>query len=416
MRRVRRLVVLAVQLAVIVCTSYQLTKLLSQFKWEEQFGLSRNDDGFSYNELPREIHSSSVGNLNQTYYTASQMKKYENKITLGFTEKDLEELYEVKSTPAARKIILNYGNLRIDIIRNFSFCFACDCELIFDRSRWLEADVIILTDHLYPKGPRPPNQLWFIFVHESPLYIRIADELGNKVNYTISYRMDSTIYVPYHNYIPFVASHGPDTKYVLPSRNYATGKSKMVAWFVSNCQPKGPRMMYGKELSRYIQVDIYGRCGILTCPREVDSQCFTLLGKHYKFYLSFENSLCPDYITEKFYGNALINNIIPVVMGASYEEYKRVAPPHSFIHVDQFESPEKLANYLKYLDRNDTAYNEYFSWYEHGTIGVWFPLPQCAICLLAHTAHKLKPYTFPNVSKWWNDACVGRKLRWKSVD
>lgn len=101
MKRVRRLVVLAVQLAVIVCTSYQLTKLLFQFKWEEQFGLSRNDDGFSYSELPRETYSSSVGNLNQTYYTASQMKKYENKITLGFTEKDLEELYEVNSTPAA---------------------------------------------------------------------------------------------------------------------------------------------------------------------------------------------------------------------------------------------------------------------------------------------------------------------------
>ncbi|KAH9592092.1 Alpha-(1,3)-fucosyltransferase 9, partial [Schistosoma haematobium] len=154
----------------------------------------------------------------------------------------------------AEKIILNYGNIRINIIRNFSFCFACDCELIFDRSRWLEADVILLTDRLYPKGPRPPNQLWFIYVHESPTYIRIADGLENKVNYTISYRTDSTIYVPYHNYIPFVASHGPDTKYVLPSHNYATGKSKMVAWFVSNCQPKNPRMMYVKELSRHIQV------------------------------------------------------------------------------------------------------------------------------------------------------------------
>ena len=81
-----------------------------------------------------------------------------------------------------RKIILNYGDLYINIIRNFSFCFACDCELIFDRSRWLEADVIILTDHLYPKGPRPPNQLWFIFVHEAPLSIRIADGLENKVS------------------------------------------------------------------------------------------------------------------------------------------------------------------------------------------------------------------------------------------
>ncbi|VDP46144.1 unnamed protein product [Schistosoma margrebowiei] len=279
MRRVRRLVVLAVQLAVIVCTSYQLTKLLSQFKWEEQFGLSRNDDGFSYNELPREIHSSSVGNLNQTYYTASQMKKYENKITLGFTEKDLEELYEVKSTPAARKIILNYGNLRIDIIRNFSFCFACDCELIFDRSRWLEADVIILTDHLYPKGPRPPNQLWFIFVHESPLYIRIADELGNKERTIIS-----------TNYEAMISASSINSNFL---------------WFdVLKNLKSSVHDSDDQHISRI--VDIYGRCGILTCPREVDSQCFTLLGKHYKFYLSFENSLCPDYITEKFYGNALM--------------------------------------------------------------------------------------------------------------
>ncbi|CAI2735501.1 unnamed protein product [Schistosoma spindalis] len=263
MKHVRRLVVLAVQLAIIVCTSYQLTKLLFQFKWKEQFGLSRNDDGFSYNVLPRESYSSSARNSNQTYYIASQMTRYENKITLGFTEKDLEKLYEVKSTPSA--------------------------------------------------------------------------------------------------------------------------------------------------------VDIYGGCGTMTCPREVDAQCFSLLRKHYKFYLSFENSLCPDYITEKIHRNALINNVIPVVMGASYEEYKRVTPPHSFIHVDQFESPEKLANYLKYLDRNDTAYNEYFAWHEHGTIDAWSPLPQCAICLLAHTAHKLKTYTFPNVSKWWNDACVGRKIRWNPI-
>ncbi|CAH8681383.1 unnamed protein product [Schistosoma rodhaini] len=412
MKRTRHLVVRVVQLAVIIFISYEMTRLLFQYKWDEKFGISRNNGDFFYNILPHKSYSSLTGNLNQTYYVSSQMEKYENKITLGFTEKDLEELYKVKSAPAARKIILNYGDLYINIIRNFSFCFACDCELIFDRSRWLEADVIILTDHLYPKGPRPPNQLWFIFVHEPPLKIRIADGLENKVNYTITYRMDSTIYLPYHNYVPSVASHGPDTKYKLPSRNYATGKSKMVAWFVSNCQPKSPRMIYVRELSRYIQVDIYGTCGTLTCPREVEDQCFSLLGKHYKFYLSFENSLCTDYITEKLFRNAFSQNVIPVVMGASIEECKRVAPPHSFIHVDQFESPAKLADYLKYLDRNETAYNEYFAWHEHGTIDAWSPMPQCVICLLAHTAHKLKPYTFPNVSKWWNDGCVGRKIRW----
>ncbi|CAH8552868.1 unnamed protein product [Schistosoma turkestanicum] len=226
--------------------------------------------------------------------------------------------------------------------------------------------------------------------------------------------MDSTIYSPYHNYVPLDASHGPDTKYKLPSRNYATGKSKMAAWFVSNCKASSPRQIYVKELSRYLEVDIYGACGTMNCPRKSEAECFALLENQYKFYLSFENSLCPDYITEKFFINALSHTVVPVVMGASVEEYKRVAPPHSFIHVDQFQSPAELAKYLNYLDRNETAYNEYFAWRDHGTIDALSPRLMCIICLLAHTADKLEPYTFPNVSKWWNDACIGRKLRWNS--
>ncbi|CAH8552873.1 unnamed protein product [Schistosoma turkestanicum] len=342
------------------------------------------------------------------------MRKHENKITLGFTEKDLEKLYQAKPIPTRKKIILNYGSLSISNSHNFSFCYASDCELTFNKSRWSEADVVILTDQRYPVGPRPPNQLWFVFVHEPPPIIKIANGLENKVNYTITYRMDSTIYFPYRSYVPLNASHGPDTKYKLPSRNYATGKSKMAAWFVSNCKATSPRQIYVKELSRYIEVDVYGACGTMNCSKNSEAECFALLKSQYKFYLSFENSLCPDYITEKFFINALSNNAVPVVMGASIEEYKRVAPSHSFIHVDQFQSPAELAKYLKYLDRNETAYNEYFSWRDHGIINAWTPKPQCVICLLAHTADILEPYTFPNVSKWWNDACINRKLRWNS--
>ena len=47
-------------------------------------------------------------------------------------------------------------------------------------------------------------------------------------------------------------------------------------------------------------------------------------------------------------------------MGASEEEYRRAAPHNSFIHVDQFEGPEQLAEHLHMLDRDDEKYNEYF--------------------------------------------------------
>ena len=52
--------------------------------------------------------------------------------------------------------------------------------------------------------------------------------------------------------------------------------------------------------------------------------------------------------------------MVPIVMGATIDEYKAVAPPNSFIHVDQFESPAELAQYLRWLNANDEYYNEYF--------------------------------------------------------
>ncbi|CAH8625295.1 unnamed protein product [Schistosoma guineensis] len=248
---------------------------------------------------------------------------------------------------------------------------------------------------------------------------RLYDSLSknNSVNFTISYRFDSTIYSPYGYYEPYLKYHGPKTRYPLPSRNFAAGKSKKVAWFVSNCAAKSPRLQYAEELSKYISVDIYGKCGTKVCSRNLINDpslldCFKLIRQNYKFYLSFENSLCSWYITEKLYKNALKNDLLPIVMGASIEEYERVAPPYSFIHVDQFESPAKLADYLKYLDKNDTAYNEYFAWHGHGIIHDWDSQPQCAMCLLAHTCHSFGPYWVPRVARWWNDGCNGRKLRW----
>ena len=49
-------------------------------------------------------------------------------------------------------------------------------------------------------------------------------------------------------------------------------------------------------------------------------------------------------------------------MGARPEDYAVSAPYKSYIHVDDFDGPKELADYLHKLDQDDQEYNEYFKW------------------------------------------------------
>jgi hypothetical protein len=55
-------------------------------------------------------------------------------------------------------------------------------------------------------------------------------------------------------------------------------------------------------------------------------------------------------------------NILPIVRGAKFDQYKRVSPKNSFIDASKFSNPKELANFLNYLNENRTAYTKYFEW------------------------------------------------------
>ena len=194
------------------------------------------------------------------------------------------------------------------------------------------------------------------------------------------------------------------------SLNYAAGKTKIVAWFVSNCEARNNRAEYAKELGQHIQVDIYGKCGNLSCGNVNNREiCYNgMLKNDYKFYLAFENANCNYYITEKFFNT--LGNAVPIVMGASINNYERIAPKGSFIHVDSFRNPKELADYLKMLNAHDDLYNKYYEWIGTGEklSGDKGGYDWCRVCAMLHGPYQHK--TYRNTSELCNPTNVCQRF------
>ena len=77
------------------------------------------------------------------------------------------------------------------------------------------------------------------------------------------------------------------------------------------------------------------------------------------FRMSFENSFCPDYVTEKLF-RAFETGTVPVVFGGA--NYSNFAPSHSYINARNFETPQLLADYLLKLSQNRDLYARFFDW------------------------------------------------------
>ncbi len=138
-------------------------------------------------------------------------------------------------------------------------------------------------------------------------------------------------------------------------------KSGNMAMFISSPFNLSGRIDYLRDLMQYFPIDSYGRqMNNSRLPRDFGPPSKKNMLSHYKFTVSFENSIGPDYVTEKFY-EPLIMGSVPVYLGApNVDDY---APgEHCFINVRDYESPKILSEYLTYLLHDEDAYNAYFAW------------------------------------------------------
>ena len=254
----------------------------------------------------------------------------------------------------------------------FRDCSQSLCQLTYDRSTLTTSSNAVMFDLHTPnsvsKGKviipkkHQPGQYWVIYNHESMFYDDNFYDVfpGNTFNLTATYRRDADIQLPYGKCEP--RRHG---YYVLPA-DFLKRKKGLAVWHVSHCTDRSGRHTFTKELQKYITVDIFGKCGSKTFVNDSRLHVGNSLSdeaaeniNQYKFYLAFENTYCKDYISEKSF-KILQDHIytVPIVRGSG--PYRDILPPGSYIDADDYETPEKLAEYLTLLDNDDHLYMEYF--------------------------------------------------------
>lgn len=304
-------------------------------------------------------------------------------------------------------------------------CKVSNCFTTNDRSLLHQSDAVLF-DALNYDHSDLPQQRWphqrYIYVHHEALPSTNPVKVNYDIfrlgkphyfNWTMTHRRDSDIlslqptgmlirkspYPPQVDQLPIKLPPGQIPSFHIPPMHplAAANKTKLMIYFASNCNTSSRREEYFNVLSKHIPVDTFGYCGENTCQPWNGEKCFKDKLPSYKFMLSSENSLCPDWIAQRFY-RALKYGAVPVVYGVA--DYSAYAPSHSYIHTADFASPQDLADYLLLLDRNDALYAKYFEWRNDWEVDRKPMIGWCELCNKLND-QMMSTKTYANLSKWW---------------
>ncbi|AZN97587.1 alpha-1,3-fucosyltransferase [Mesorhizobium sp. M9A.F.Ca.ET.002.03.1.2] len=134
-----------------------------------------------------------------------------------------------------------------------------------------------------------------------------------------------------------------------------------VVHFQSSTIDRSGRAAFTAELACHIEIDSYGRHRPNRPIQGADLGRQTKIETiaRYRFCLALENSISPDYVTEKVF-DPLFAGTVPIYLGApNIDEF---VPANSYIDATAFGSPAGLASYLRHLVETPQAYEAYFAW------------------------------------------------------
>ena len=243
----------------------------------------------------------------------------------------------------------------------FEGCSYTNCVFTTDKAMLRKSSAIIFEVTARDMGKTPPltekerpkDQVWIFSGWESPWGHQwnpdfMSPAWRGVLNWSMYYRLDSDILLPYG----FLR-----TRQFVPARNYSeifNRKTKFGVWIASHCGATSKRDAFVSILQSYgLPIDIYGKCGTA-----LDQDPSQMINETYKFYFALENSLCIDYVTEKFFHHFPLDAVLVVRGGA---DYSKLLPSDAFIDSSRFPSISDLAKYLFMVNSNEELYTEYLN-------------------------------------------------------
>ncbi|KAL7079848.1 hypothetical protein ACQ4LE_000711 [Meloidogyne hapla] len=308
----------------------------------------------------------------------------------------------------------SHPNMYPDLSPNFTCPFKC----ILTRDRDFEpvaSSILFIIHQLCPVDVWPQDrreeQNYIFYSIESPINTnRFFDRTimtDTYFNSSATYRVDSAVFMPSNDAFTRIT---PDTpKGDIWEKNEILerirNKSHFAYQAVTHCNAESGRDRLTFKLRELIPLDLAGLCFNGTHRPNWDYHKTEI--EKYFFYLAFENSVCPNYVTEKFWF-AIRAFTVPVVLTRSVFVGMDI-PDNAFIAVDDFSNLNELVDHLKAL-RNDTEkYFKYFEWtktYTKISFGINHS-PLCKICELSTINMREKTKSFLSLNKFWNnDHCI----------
>ncbi|XP_060562739.1 alpha-(1,3)-fucosyltransferase C-like [Ruditapes philippinarum] len=290
----------------------------------------------------------------------------------------------------------------------YNDCECTNCIISQNRSKLMIADAVIFYIGIrnermgeYPPinaSNRNPNQAWIFTSVEPPEHYYNSDYMSplwqSTMNWSCLYRLDSDIPNPYGFLIP---SSGVD---MIDYNTIYDKKTRNALWMVSHCQVASARRQFVLEMIRNgFNVDIFGGCS--SNGRKIDTRELKQIIPLYKFVLAFENSLCTDYISEKYFNNYNSSWIIVVRGGA---DYNRLLPTDTYINTSDFKDISTLVNFLSKLGNDRLRYINYLKIKSKYVSIRWPGNKHCEIC---RRLNNLKQYrkSYADLNLYLNNQC-----------